>query len=211
MLKYLATVIFIVASLLIYRGVNGTGDLTSSRLKETVSSRFDPETARPVKRTRSAVTVVTDQQRKAAISALLEAAEVKPSQTQIVHWSEVNFKYHLAKLTENDAKDLLIKLLPQKVPAVMITNSNRVVKHETFKNWVLITETNHSKLISGLVGMLARRDFVGTVRWLESLPIMAKNSTLLRAVSSYALLAGAAQAPSEAWRVYQKNCPPWGG
>ena len=122
-----------------------------------------------------------------------------------MQWSEVDFRRNLAKLNSEDVKALLIRLFESKVPAVKV----RVGSGDRISDWeLMILGTNHSMLISGLVGKLAKEDFTDTVSWLDSLPIFQTNTQLSRFVYDEIISAGAAQSPREAWLLYQQKGQP---
>lgn len=207
--KYLAAICFLAASALVCLGISGADSQSSQSddRQESVTVRYDPETARSSKRVlrTKRVAVVTEEQRQEAKEALVAASEVQPDKDQRVVWSERNFKYHVLKLKREDAQSLIIELLSLDMLGV------HVMEKSTWEGWWTSSQTNHFKLISGLMASLAKEDFVDTVRWLDSLPSLEKNIHLARVVYNEALLAGATQDPAEAWRVYQEKCPPWGG
>ena len=212
MLRCLAAAIFIFITVfvLIYRGA---GDAENLEISEQTEDRLNPEMARSKSVRRGArvqrVPVVTPQQREAALSALLAAAEIEVSKKESVQWSERHFRNHLAKLSSEDVRVLLMRFFESKVPPVEVNDND---DEAAFRNWLQSrSETNHSKLISGLVGKLAKEDFTDTVSWLNSLPIFQTNTQLSRFVYNEVISAGAAQAPREAWSVYQQRCQPWGG
>ena len=211
MLRCLAAAIFITVFVLIYRGA---GDVENLEISEQRDERLNLEMARSKSVRRGArvqrVPVVTPQQREAALSALIAAAEIEVSKKESVQWSERHFRNHLTKLNSEDVKALSTRLFESKVPAVKMAEGN--YEEAAFRNWSLGRfETNHSKLISGLVGKLANEDFTDTVSWLNSLPIFQTNTQLSRFVYNEIISAGATQAPREAWLVYQQRCQPWGG
>ena len=208
MLRCLAAAIFITVFVLIYRGA---GDVENLEISEQRDERLNLEMARSKSVRRGArvqrVPVVTPQQREAALSALIAAAEIEVSKKESVQWSERHFRNHLTKLNSEDVRVLLMRFFESKVPSVEVNDVEAAIR-----NWSLGRfETNHSKLISGLVGKLVNEDFTDTVSWLDSLPIFQTNTQLSRFVYNEIISAGAAQAPREAWLVYQQRCQPWGG
>ncbi|MFK7911101.1 MAG: hypothetical protein AB8F34_10955 [Akkermansiaceae bacterium] len=209
MLKYLGAACFLGATILICRGITDA-DISADDVNERAEVRFDPDSARSSRAFRgNRENVVTEAQRERAVSSLLAAADVEHVDGQVVEWSQANYQYHLSKLSPAGAKKILEHLLHQKSAGVYVRERSGA-HHSSLENglawWSL--QTNRSKLMPGLVSLLAKDDFRETVAWLESLPVLEKDKRLASSVFARALLAGLHQDPDEAWRVYQEKCPP---
>jgi len=205
MTGYLAALCFLASLAVICLKINGVNVTAYQSLTKSIA-RDDSGTARSktVLGTKR-VTVVTEQQRQNAKDALWKAAAIQPEKDQKVIWSEENFQRDLSKLTREDARNFVVELLSRNESGVP------VMKESARSGWWSESESNHFKLISGFIALLAKENFLNTVSWLDTLPVLEKNMLLARVVYNEALLAGAEQDPYEAWRVYQEKCPPWFG
>jgi len=202
MWKYLAMLCFLAVGLLL---CSETG-LTSSRSGGAVSRDDEVKNSRSTRRVRIDKREITSEQRKAAASAILDAASVTVEPNKGLMWSQENFDRHLAKLSTEEIKNLLDLVLTQKEKGSYVF----LPKDETtlFRQPWVSFETNQGKVISGLVDALARHDFMDTVEWLESRSYLTKISVISRSAFSAAILAGASQNPAEAWRIYKSKCAP---
>ena len=202
-MRCLAVFCFFVATVFIIRGLSGVVPVFIQGNEEGLAHlRGDKVrlTKRMVAR-RGPQTFTVE--RKLGLKALRAAAEVTPMDGRHVQWSKFNAQHHLSKLTRADIKVLVVEFLAQKVSPVSVVPKDSAV--------MFAFETNYSKLISSLVGRLAKKDFTDTLDWLEELPVLQKDIMLARVVYAYAINAAAAQDPERAWLVYKEKCPPWGG
>ena len=207
MTRWLAAICFCVALGLVCRGMFVGADFQADEREELKAGELtDFEGARSTSRQERGkrVAVVTKQQREAAMELLTEAVHVKPVAEQAIIWSEENFKYHLSKLTSDDAKILLEELFSKEDKTAV-----QIFTGSLSKNWIF--DRNHSKLVEGLVGMLSRADFRDTLTWLESVDLLKEDRQLADYVYDHVLVAGANQDPYEAWQIYKKKCIPGGG
>ena len=219
--KYLASLCFLVALVLVYRGVSGAGGSDSAD-GEDVRSRNAVEhirsAARPTRGGR--VNVISEREKTEAAQALLEATRVELEDGQEYVWSKENYQRHLAKLTADDAKKLLEVMFAQKCKHVPVEyelmllghsgGSERELPMGDAGNLFKPAQTNVSRVVEGLMALLAEEDFLETTKWLDSLASLKEDKVMAQMAYDYALLAGATQNPREAWRIYQDKCPVWG-
>ena len=157
----------------------------------------------------------TEQERQAAMASLLEAVAYTKAENQRVWWSGQNFRRCLGYLNSEDMASLLEKVLAMKDNGVLAAEVVSVSSDPSWHPKWTISRSLKLHVATGLVREMAARDFVATVRWLDTWSSEVKAGTkgreLSRAMYECALVEGAKQAPREAWRVYKEKCPPWFG